>query len=253
MDRFDVNCFCGNWPFFYVRENTVDDLLKLHNRHGIAGGLISSLEAIFYQDPYEAEVQLAKNIQGTPYRHIMILNPMLPAWKADLARCVEKLGVVGIRLMPGFHGYTLSDPVIDEVIKQVKQYDLYFMITLRMQDDRTTWMCHPAKVFMEDVADFVSRHSDVRILLNHIRLHEIDRLHELGVSWDNLYVDTSGFKDGINPIEPVIQRDFLDRHIIYGSGAPMLETYASVLQLETADIDAKRKEQIFSSEFYIHK
>ena len=204
MNRFDGNCFVGNWPFYRVNEKTVEGLLNVHKRYGFTGGFLSSLEAVFYQDPFEAESQLAIEIKGTPYRHIMVLNPMLPAWKDDLDRGVEKLGVAGVRLMPGFHGYTLDDFVLDEVIEQVKKYNLYLLITLRMHDDRMTWMYHPRSIPMEEICRFVNRNHDVRILLNHIGSHEIKQMNTLGVIWDNLFVDTYGFKGGVNPVESVV-------------------------------------------------
>ena len=246
MCRFDSNCFVGNWPFFRVKENTVAQLLKVHDRFGFTGGYVSSLEAIFYQDPYEAEKQLAKEIQNTRYKHIMILNPMLPAWKDDLARCISKLGVTGVRLMPGFHGYTLNNPVMADVIQEVKKYSIPMLLTLRMHDERMTWMYHPRNIPMQEVCDFVNCSKDVSILVNHIRPHEINQLNELGVRWDDLYVDISGFKGGMNAVEGVLKFDFLKGHIVFGSGAPLLETYGSVLQLETAEIDTGTINQVFS-------
>ena len=62
MEHMDFNCFTGNWPFYRVRYNTVEKLAQLHSRIGITGGYISALEAIFYQDPYEAELALAKEL-----------------------------------------------------------------------------------------------------------------------------------------------------------------------------------------------
>ena len=127
MGRFDGNCFVGNWPFYRVNETTDEELIKVHSRYGITGGFLSSLEAIFYQDPFVAEKQLARQIKGTAYKHIMVLNPTLPAWKDDLARCVEKFEIAGVRLLPGFHGYSLDDPVLNEVVQEIKKYHLYFL------------------------------------------------------------------------------------------------------------------------------
>ena len=121
MKRFDANCFCGNWPFFRVKENTVDKMQNIHKKYSISGGCVSSLEAIFYQDPYEAEAELARQLQGTNYYHIMVLNPMLPAWREDLKRCVSELHIRGIRLLPGIHRYSLQDPLIEDVIVQAHE------------------------------------------------------------------------------------------------------------------------------------
>ncbi len=67
MRRFDCNCFAGNWPFHYIRRNTPQKLLELHRKATIDSGLISSLEAVFYRDPWEADARLLESINGTPY------------------------------------------------------------------------------------------------------------------------------------------------------------------------------------------
>ena len=121
MERFDGNCFVGNWPFFRVRENTIEKLAALHKKYQITSGFVSSLEAIFYQDSFEAESQLAEQLQATGYKHIMVLNPALPAWEAELRRCVKTLAVAGVRLLPGYHSYSLRDPQLDRVVAAIKQ------------------------------------------------------------------------------------------------------------------------------------
>ena len=98
--------------------------MEKHRSCGIEGGFVSALESIFYQDPYEAEVLLAEAVKGTAYRHAMILNPTLPGWKDDLARAVRELDIKAVRLVPGFHGYKLTDAVMDEVTSLLVQYDL---------------------------------------------------------------------------------------------------------------------------------
>ena len=248
---FDVNCFTGNWPFFSVRENTVEKLQNLHSKYKISGGFISSLEAIFYQDPYEAEMQLAQQIDGTAYEQIMVLNPLLPGWKNDLENCINRLGIGGVRLMPGFHGYSLKDKSVDEAVSFAAKNSLHFMITLRMQDDRAVWMHHPQCVPMEELAEFLNQNGDLPVVLNHIYPYEIDRLNDLDVNWENVYVDTSGFKGGDNPLESVLSKKFLKGHIVFGSGAPLMEPYATVFQLETADIVEGERNQIFNCENYL--
>ena len=249
MNRFDSNCFVGNWPFFPVAENRVKDLVKIHKRYGISGGFVSSLEAIFYQDPYVAEKRLSEELVGTGYQHIMVLNPMLPAWKDDLLRCVKELNITGVRLLPGFHSYTLEDEVLDDVISEVKKYNLCILLTLRMHDDRMTWMYHPRVLPMDEIAKFINKIKDTRVLLNHIRLHELEKLNEFGIDWDNLFVDICGFTGGVNALDRALKVKYLQGHIVYGSGAPLLEAYSSVFQLETSDTDENVKNTIFKGSF----
>ncbi len=44
MKRMDFNGFAGNWPFFRLRNNTVEKLAALHSRCGIEGA--------FHQDAF---------------------------------------------------------------------------------------------------------------------------------------------------------------------------------------------------------
>ena len=151
MRRMDFNGFTGNWPFFRVRSNTVEKLAQLHQRCGIEGGFVSSLEAIFYQDPYEAELQLSRQLKGSAYMHAMVLNPTLPGWKDDLKRAAQQLNIKAVRLVPGFQGYALTDPALEEVMANLREYGLPLIITLRMRDERTMWMIQPESIPVEDL------------------------------------------------------------------------------------------------------
>ncbi len=246
MQRQDMNCFIGNWPFFRIRCNSVEKLQKLHSDAGITGGLISSLEAVFYQDPYEAELQLAEQIKGTAYRHAMILNPALPAWQDDLRRCAKELKISAVRLMPGYHGYTLTDPVMDQVAAVLMELNLPLVITMRVRDERTAWIVQPNNIPMTDVTYFVNKHRGLPVLLAGIRVAEIGQLTPDRVSWENLYVEISCFKDGFQPLEDAWAKEYVRGHIFFGSSAPMFEIQVPLLQMETADIPQQDKEKIFA-------
>ena len=248
MQRQDINCFTGNWPFFRLRCNTFEKLKALHSDAGICSGLISSLEAVFYQDPYEAELQLAQLIKGSSYKHAMILNPTLPAWRDDLNRAVRELNISAVRLMPGYHGYTLTDPVMDSVAAALRESQLPLIITLRVRDERTAWMIQPALISTQDIISFVSKNPDIRVLLTGIRVGEVRKLEPDQIPWDNLYVDPSIFKEGgIHPLENAWELEHVRGHILFGSAAPMMELQATIMQIETANISNAEKEQIFAS------
>lgn len=247
MKRMDLNCYCGNWPFFHVRYNTVEKVAQLHSRCGIEGGLISSSEAIFYQDPYEAEVQLAKALEGTPYMHAMTLNPTIPGWKDDLARAVKDLNIKAVRLMPGFHNYTLQDPVLEQVCGALRNYRLPLILTLRIRDERTAWMFSPRKLETQEVAAFLDQNKDIVTLLACARVKEISQLKEQFTARDNLFADVSGCKDGNYVIE-TISNWIGSEHIVYGSSAPLLEMQATTIIVDRAKLPEETRARIFSGE-----
>lgn len=247
MKRQDMNCFTGNWPFFRLRCNTVEKLKMLHAEANISSGLISSLEAVFYQDPYEAELQLAQKIKGTAYKQAMILNPTLPAWKDDLKRAVGELNISAVRLMPGYHGYALTDPVMDSVADALRELQLPLVITLRVRDERTAWMIQPELIPMTDIASFVSKNPDILVLLTGIRVNELRCLDPSQVPWNNLYADPCFFKDSFHSLEDAWELEHLRGHILFGSAAPMMELQGTVMQIETANIPDEDKAAMFAA------
>lgn len=248
MTRLDFNCFCGNWPFFRVRSNTVEKVAQLHSRCGITGGFMSSLEAIFYQDPYEAELQLAQQLKGTSYMHAMTINPTLPAWKDDLKRAVRDLNIKAVRIVPGFHFYKLTDPVMDELSDMLRQYGLPLIITLRLRDERTMYMIQPEPVVIGDLCAYLDRNPDIVTLVAHIRAGEVPKLEAQLSARENLFIDISGFKDGLFTVDNAWENTAARGHIVYGSGAPLMEMQSTTMQIDTAHLEESAKNEMFSGE-----
>ena len=249
MKKMDLNCFSGNWPFHKVRYNTVEKIAELHKRCGIEGGIISSCEAIFYQDPYEAELSLSKELTGTGYYHAMTLNPTLPAWKDDLRRCVEALGVKAVRLVPGYHGYTLADDAIREVYDSLRQYNLPLILTLRIEDERTTWMINPRFIPVTEVKSFLETYTDIPTLVANIRLNEIAALTEVFEARSNLFADTSGFMRGLFPVDdayPLVQE-----RLVFGSNAPLSDMQCFTFLVDKSVLTADQKAAVYSGKDFI--
>lgn len=245
MNRMDFNCYCGNWPFFRIRYNTLQKLAQLHSRCGITGGFVSSCEAIFYQDPYEAELQLAKELKGTPYMHAMVLNPMLPGWRDDLRRAVCNLNIKAVRLMPGFHDYALTNPVLDQICDGLRTYHLPLILTLRIRDERTAWMFHPKSVPLEDVAAFLDKNQDIITMLACTRKAEAIKLSAQFEARDNLFTDVSGFKDDNFAVEEACEA-IGKEYIVYGSSAPLLELQSTAIIVDRAFLSESTRSDIFS-------
>lgn len=249
MKRFDCNCFTGNWPFYKVRYNTVEKIQSLHNRIGITGGFISAIESIFYQDPYEAEADLAKELAGTPYYQAMILNPTLPAWKADLKRGVEELHIQAVRLMPTYHKYSLTDPMLAEVADAVKSYNLPLLLTLRLRDERCMWMFQANMVNKDEVAAFLKQYPDMVTLLTDVSAYELEQLAPIFAERENLFADCSGLKDGLFASDRAWEA--IGDKLVYGSAAPLLEMQASFYNITMSLIPEDAQPRILSGEKFL--
>lgn len=250
MKYMDCNCFCGNWPFFRVRYNTFEKLRELHHRIGIAGGFVSSLEAIFYQDPYEAELALAKEVAGTEYRHAMILNPTLPGWKDDLHRALRELNIQAIRLVPGYQNYQLTDPVMEEVAAQLRQCGLPLLLTYRMIDDRTAYGIRPRPIPDSEAVAFLEKYPDIPTLVCNLRVAQLKEYAHLFETRSNLYMDTSGFMAGLFPVEAA--HPLAKGKLVFGTNAPLTEMQCIYHILHTAAVDSSVKEAILTGTAFLN-
>lgn len=249
--KYDFNCFVGNWPFFRVRCNTFEKLCETHRRCGIEGGYVSALEAVFYQDPYEAEVLLAEAIKGTAYRHAMLLNPTLPGWKDDLARAVRDLNIQAVRLVPGFHGYKLTDAVMDQVAALLMQYRLPLIITARMRDERCMYMLQPEVLDPDDIIAFLDKNPGIPTILAHLRAWEAEKVLARFPDKKDLLTDISGFKDGLFIIDQMQEKDIMRGRMVYGSGAPLMDMFATTLLLDTTQIGQDAINDIYSGQSFL--
>lgn len=250
MQHLDFNCFTGNWPFYRVRYNTLEKLASLHQRIGIEGGFVSSLEAIFYQDPYEAELALAKEVAGTEYRHAMILNPSLPGWKDDLHRALRDLNIRAIRLMPGYHNYQLTDPVMEEVARELRLCRLPLILTLRVVDDRSAYGIRPRPIPDGEVVAFLEKYPDIPTLVCNLRVAQLKNYTHLFEARKNLFMDTSGFMAGLFPVEDACP--LVNGQLIFGTNAPLTEMQSIYHTLNTAAVDSSVKEAILTGTAFLN-
>lgn len=249
MGRIDFNCFCGTWPFHHIRKHTFADLCALHRVHGIDYGYVSSLEAIFYQDPYEADARLAAEIHGSSYRQVVTVNPTLPGCVSSLKRMLDEFPVAGVRILPGFHGYMLNDSCLDQLYAMLCTYRLPLFLTLRMEDERAAYLFQAQEVPVWDVELFLSTHTSVPVLICNCRNQEFRRLSSVLSHYPHVCIDCSGLKNELFGID-AIEADGMAKKLVYGSVAPLFCMKSTILLIETAEIPDGTKEHIFSGQAF---
>jgi predicted TIM-barrel fold metal-dependent hydrolase len=243
MDRVDVNCLLGHWPFRKILRNSFEDLQKVHAQNGIAYGYVSSINSILYHDPFEGDEELHEIIKGSAYKHVLTVNPDLPGFKDDIRRGIEEFGIKGVRIYPCYHGYSLRDHCVQDLCETMKEYGLPLFITIRMEDERLSYLFHAFPIEMEDIASFINMNKEVTMVLLNIRYSEVLALKDTINTHSNVFFDTSGLKDLLFVVEKLM-KEIKPEKLLYGSLHPLYCLKSSLLLVEKAEIDGTVKDMI---------
>lgn len=246
METMDVNCLFGSWPFRKLYRNRLEDLLKIHAETGIARCCVSSMNSIFYNDPFEAELDLHEALKGTSCMHILTVNPKLPSFEDDIAAGAERFGIRGVRIYPGYHGYALDDPCLERLLGVLRRFRLPLFLTMRLEDERLDYLLHPRRIGVPDeLLRFVSSVTDLPVLILNLRWGEIQFCADALKTQENLFVDTSGVKDPVESMERIVGL-IGDRKILYGSQYPLNALKSTLYEVTMADLPQESRDRILS-------
>lgn len=244
-ERFDCNGFIGEWPFRRFYHGGMEGLQKVWEQAGITAGAVSTLNSVFYNDPMEAEELLAETLKGTSCLHIMGVNPTLPATALSIDEAVERFGIRGVRIYPGYHGYRLDDPCMDALYQTLKKHDLPLIVSVRLEDLRVNYLMTPRILTEEELKALPDRMPDVKILYTAMQAYEVTGMAETFREKENLFVECSWFKSAVHPFEEVMENVPAEK-ILYGSGYPLNCLQSTMTALEHAAISKEDKAMILS-------
>ena len=164
----DSNAYLGHWAFRRLRYNTGDGLLRLMDRVGIDKACVSSASAIMYKNSQAGNEELRDEIEGREDRLIpfAVLSPAYAGWRRDLKWCREVLGAKGLRLYPGYHGYTLDDACCHELVRAATELGMVVSIPVMAHDLRQQhWLVDAPPVSCDAIAQLASAHPQARFIV----------------------------------------------------------------------------------------
>ena len=136
----DTNVNLFRWPFRRLLGDDPETLASRLRARGVTQAWASSYEALLNRDMAGVNLRLADACRQTRENFFVpfgCVNPKLPDWKDDLRRCHEVHRMAGIRLFPNYHGFSLAEPAISELISGATERRLIVQIALSMEDTRT--------------------------------------------------------------------------------------------------------------------
>ena len=221
---FDAAAFCGHWPYYYLRDGKLSQVLDMYKQAGIEGGFLSSLDAIFYNDPWEADGRLIEALKDTAWRVAMCVNPVLP-WAESLLRQGKAAGVGAVRLYPCVHGYKENDERAIALCRLAGELDLPVIVTMRMEDARMVYLLRQEDPDCARIRSLITQCPETKFVLSNCLVHQVDEFLPLP---ENVWFDTAGFKtEFFLETQQIISRE----RILFGSFAPLQAVNSALLSV----------------------
>jgi predicted TIM-barrel fold metal-dependent hydrolase len=168
---------------------------------------------------------------------------VLPDWQEDLRRCHEVHHMPGIRLHPSYHGYTLENPALAELLAQAQQRSLLVQLVVAMEDDRTQ---HPllrvAPVNLGPLPQIAAQFPDVPlVVLNGLRTRRSEA-HARLVKHRNVFFEIARL-EGVGGISQLLE-SVPSSQILFGSHSPFYYLEAALLKLEESTLTVVQRKEI---------
>ena len=242
----DTNVSLGRWPFRRLPAEDAGALADRLRRGLIEQAWVGSLEGLFQRDVAGVNARLADDCRkADPERLVPFgtVNPTLPDWEEDLRRCHEIHRFRGVRLHPGFHGYTLADPPFARLLTLAAGRGLVVELVVTMEDIRTQ---HPVfrvpPVDVRPLESLVRSISGLRlVILNAFQTISLDEAHRLaGAGEVSFEIATL---EGVDRLAKLVDR-VGSKRCLFGSHFPLFYLESAVLKLRETKLPREVIEQI---------
>ncbi|MEZ6131675.1 MAG: amidohydrolase family protein [Planctomycetaceae bacterium] len=225
----DTNISLFHWPFRRLPLDDTSALVARLKSLGIGQAWAGSFDSLLQRDMTAVNQRLADECR----LHAELLpmgsvNLMLPDWEHDLHRCVHSHRMRGIRLFPGYHGYTLHDPAFERLLDLATLAGVFVQIVAALEDTRTQSRQLPIPdVDLTPLVKLMPAHPQARVqILNHrLRGPLLKQLGDApGIHFDTARVEgTNGVPELVNSVPT--------GRVLYGSHAPFLIPEAAFIRV----------------------
>lgn len=243
MQIYDMNCYAGHWPFRRLRRGNLEDVRKLHKENNIIGGIISSLDSVFYNDPQEGEAEFAAMAAAAGYGFAVTINPMLPAAEQSIHTAACRLYAQACKIFPGMHRYNAQQGEVRGLCQCLQRHKLPLLITVRMEDERLEYLYQSTPVNVVEFALLAEEFPQLPIVLCGCKADEICAARNAVPHGENLFFDTSGIKNNLFAMEKLVY-EVSSSCLLYGSQAPLYCLKSSLYKVVRSTMSADAAKEI---------
>jgi hypothetical protein len=244
----DTNVDLFQWPFRRVAGDDPASLVAMLRKKGVTQAWACSYEALLMRDVDGVNIRLAEACRKHGPNFLLpfgTVNPKEPDWQEDVRRCAEVHKMTGIRLHPNYHGYTLDDSAVPELLGLAGQHHLLVQVALVMEDSRTQFplmIVPPADP--APLVDILKRTPNQPVQLLNAGYSGAGRtghMDELG-KMENVYWDFA-HQEGVGGVARLISQTSPSR-VCFGSNFPFFYFESSLLKVREAGLSKEQTQAV---------
>jgi predicted TIM-barrel fold metal-dependent hydrolase len=236
MSVIDVSAWIGSYPFRGIPNSSLENLRAKMKELKIERAIVSPYEAVFWENNLDAYERFAEQLSGDAT--IELWPVVRPGATIGLEKLLERFRPRGLRLLPNYHGYRLSDPSAQEILDLAKSRGMIVQVFQRIADERWHYLLKVPPVDQADLEYLTSVHTDQRILLS--GLNSLAPFASRLRQNVNLYADLSRVRGPQFAIESMVKSLPVEK-LLFGSLWPVQIIEATLWQITSAKIDDELK------------
>ncbi|MBN2853392.1 MAG: hypothetical protein JXQ23_11720 [Clostridia bacterium] len=240
----DVNTYLGHWPFRKINHNESHSLSAYLKKSQIDQACVSSLNAIFYKDTQQGNLELAEEIKGEGdfFIPFAVINPTYAGWEKDFIYCISTLKMKGLMLYPYYHGYKLTDDCAVSLINLAAKMNVPVHLPCAIENIRQK---HPMdteeNLSLSQVSEVLSLCSDADFIISNGSTHAMAKSLKNIIDQRNgeVFFDFARVEVFTEDLDQLIDYAGID-HVVFGSVAPFQYIDPQLVKLnylKTDDLD----------------
>jgi predicted TIM-barrel fold metal-dependent hydrolase len=242
----DTNISLFQWPFRRLPADTTPGMLRQMDSLAVDSAWAGSFEALLHRDIRGVNLRLSTECgrSGGKLLPMGAVNPLLPDWEDDIRHCHEDLKMPGLRLHPNYHGYDLTDPLFERLLRLAADRGLSVQLAGMMEEVRTQ---HPLvrvkDVDLSPLPGLLNRIPKAKVQVLNLRARAAD-LALLGKN-DRIFLD-SARADSTRGVSALLKAIPGER-ILFGSHAPFLIQQAAMIRVYESDLSEADNRRLFET------
>ncbi|MEQ8791105.1 MAG: amidohydrolase family protein [Pirellulaceae bacterium] len=234
----DVNVHLSRWPARRLPGDETPELVERLRAADVVQAWVGSFDALIHRDIAGVNERLVEETR-THGDGMLIpfgaVNPRLPDWKEDLRRCHEQYKMPGVRLYPGYHGYTLADDAFAALLADAAERELIVQLAVKLEDERTQpTALRAATVDLAPLPKLLSSPAaPPMVLLNAMRTLSAAQACDLAEAGD-VYFEIA-MLEGVGGVERLL-KEFPHERLLFGSHFPFFYLESALLKLRESSL-----------------